>query len=105
VSCVFFFFCFILSFSVIFPSMLCYAYRALPCSSSSLTQLRRVFRQPCNPTFVQSRDAILDADTALTGGANHCEIWKGFAKRGLGGAAKYVASDRKDSYDVPQGVC
>ena len=30
------------------------------------------------------RNAILQADVALTGGANQCEIWRGFAKRGLG---------------------
>ena len=30
--------------------------------------------QPCNPNFVQARDAILDADRALSGGANACEI-------------------------------
>ncbi|PYH29079.1 extracellular metalloproteinase [Aspergillus neoniger CBS 115656] len=40
--------------------------------------------QPCNPNFVQVRDAILDADIVLTGGKNRCEIWRGFAKRGLG---------------------
>ncbi len=40
--------------------------------------------QPCNPTFVDARDAILLADQNLTGGANQCEIWEGFAKRGLG---------------------
>ncbi|KAF9732444.1 hypothetical protein PMIN03_003020 [Paraphaeosphaeria minitans] len=61
--------------------------------------------QPCNPTFVSARDAILDADLALTGGENACEIWKGFAKRGLGEGAKYSASSRTDSFDVPEGVC
>ena len=40
--------------------------------------------QPCNPTFVDARDAILLADLNLTGGLNQCEIWNGFAKRGLG---------------------
>jgi hypothetical protein len=40
--------------------------------------------QPCNPTFVDARDAILLADQNLTGGANQCELWAGFAKRGLG---------------------
>ncbi len=40
--------------------------------------------QPCNPTFVDARDAILQADLNLTGGLNQCEIWNGFAKRGLG---------------------
>ena len=40
--------------------------------------------QPCRPGFVDGRNAILQADMALTGGANQCEIWRGFAKRGLG---------------------
>ncbi|KAF7593537.1 Fungalysin/Thermolysin Extracellular metalloproteinase 5 [Aspergillus hancockii] len=61
--------------------------------------------QPCNPNFVQARDAILDADTALTNGANQCEIWKAFAKRGLGSGAKYSSTRRTSSTQVPSGVC
>lgn len=57
--------------------------------------------QPCNPTFVSARDSILDADVALTGGENKCEIWKGFAKRGLGQGAKYSATKRTNSFVVP----
>ncbi|KZM24704.1 low affinity high capacity ammonium permease [Ascochyta rabiei] len=59
--------------------------------------------QPCNPTFVQARDAILDADTALTGGANKCDIWKAFAKRGLGTGAKYSSAARTGSTALPSG--
>jgi hypothetical protein len=40
--------------------------------------------QPCNPTFVEARDAIIAADQALTGGADFCMIWEVFASRGLG---------------------
>jgi len=40
--------------------------------------------QPCNPTFVDQRDAILEADQVNNGGAFQCHIWKAFAKRGLG---------------------
>ncbi|KMU76915.1 extracellular elastinolytic metalloproteinase [Coccidioides immitis RMSCC 3703] len=58
--------------------------------------------QPCNPNFVQARDAILDADEALTGGENKCEIWAGFAKRELGTGARYDRSRRTGSTDVPQ---
>jgi extracellular elastinolytic metalloproteinase len=61
--------------------------------------------QPCNPTFVLARDAIIDADKALTGGKNACEIWSGFAKRGLGELARYSATSRTDSFLVPKGVC
>lgn len=63
-------------------------------------------RQPCNPNFIQARDAILDADKALTGGENACEIWKGFAKRGLGDGASYRwLMGRTTSNTVPDGVC
>ncbi|HLF51037.1 T9SS-dependent M36 family metallopeptidase [Flavobacterium sp.] len=40
--------------------------------------------QPCNPSFVSGRDAILAADQATTGGQNYCMIWQVFARRGLG---------------------
>ena len=62
--------------------------------------------QPCNPNFIQARDAILDADKALTGGQNACEIWKGFAKRGLGEEASYMwLMGRTTSNKVPDGLC
>ncbi|CAJ0755637.1 8331_t:CDS:10, partial [Entrophospora sp. SA101] len=62
--------------------------------------------QPCRPTFINARDAILQADEILTGGENKCEIWKGFAKRGLGVKAKLVGGPdwggvRKENFDVP----
>ena len=54
--------------------------------------------QPCGPGFVDGRDAILAADRALTGGANQCEIWRGFAKRGLGtGAVQGLSTSRTDN--------
>jgi extracellular elastinolytic metalloproteinase len=62
-------------------------------------------RQPCNPNFVQARDAILDADEALTGGDNKCEIWTAFAKRGLGEGAKYSSSKRTGSFEIPSSAC
>lgn len=40
--------------------------------------------QPCNPSFVQARDAILAADLATTNGQDYCLIWQVFARRGLG---------------------
>ncbi|KAG9303280.1 hypothetical protein G9A89_013606 [Geosiphon pyriformis] len=63
--------------------------------------------QPCRPTFVDARDAILQADDVLTGGENECEIWRGFAKRGLGFGAKLVGGSpwgggvRKEGYKAP----
>ncbi|KAL2919058.1 hypothetical protein HK105_201328 [Polyrhizophydium stewartii] len=57
--------------------------------------------QPCNPTFVDARDAIVKADQLSNKGANKCDIFKGFAKRGLGnGARKGVFTD---SFTLPAG--
>ena len=54
----------------------------------------------------QARDAIIDADTALTGGVNKCALWKAFAKRGLGANAKRNSgTNRKEDYTIPAGVC
>jgi len=39
---------------------------------------------PSNPSFIEARDAILDADCATNGCANEDAIWGGFADRGLG---------------------
>lgn len=61
--------------------------------------------QPCNPTFLQARDAILDADRALTNGRNLCLLWTGFAKRGLGETAERVGTVYTDSFAIPAGVC
>ncbi len=42
---------------------------------------------PANPTFIQARDAILQADRVYTGGANLNELWAAFARRGMGWGA------------------
>jgi extracellular elastinolytic metalloproteinase len=44
--------------------------------------------QPCRPTFVDARDAIIQADEVNYNGANVCLLWKAFARRGLGFKAK-----------------
>jgi len=54
--------------------------------------------QPCRPNFVQARDAILQADDINFDGKNHCLLWTGFAKRGLG----VNAAGGVDSFDVPE---
>jgi hypothetical protein len=51
--------------------------------------------QACRPGFVDGRNAILAADVALTGGAHQCEIWRGFAKRGLGKNASQGDSNNR----------
>ncbi|KAL7750102.1 hypothetical protein RI367_004617 [Sorochytrium milnesiophthora] len=65
--------------------------------------------QPCRPSFTQARDAILQADRVLTNGQHACDIWRAFAKRGLGTKAKALPGKtpwddetRIDSFDVPE---
>ncbi|WP_449398829.1 M36 family metallopeptidase [Chryseobacterium wanjuense] len=36
--------------------------------------------QVCNPTFIDGRNAILNADLATTGGVDKCMIWRTFTK-------------------------
>ena len=55
--------------------------------------------QACQPGFIDGRDAILQADQNLTGGANQCLIWAAFAKRGLG-----VFADQGSSNSVSDGT-
>lgn len=61
--------------------------------------------------FFDARDAIIQADEILTGGANKCELWTGFSERGLGPDAAIVGSTpwgggvRTDDYDLPDGAC
>jgi len=61
--------------------------------------------QVCDPGFVDGRDAILLADQNNHAGANQCEIWQGFAKRGLGINASSgnvnITGDETVSFDVP----
>lgn len=54
--------------------------------------------QPCNPTFLQARDAILKADEVNYNGEAKCEIWKAFAKRGMGANAK---TPKVDDFTLP----
>jgi len=61
--------------------------------------------QPCGSGFVDSRDAILAADVALTGGVDQCLIWQVFAARGLGASADQGSSgsraDGTEAFDMP----
>ncbi|KAH6578771.1 hypothetical protein BASA60_003544 [Batrachochytrium salamandrivorans] len=54
--------------------------------------------QPCNPTLLGARDAIITADVNHYKGAHKCEIYKGFAKRGLGLGA---TDTRTNDFSVP----
>lgn len=60
---------------------------------------------PCEPGFVDARDAILLADQVNNNGANQCTIWQTFAKRGLGWSARqgspYHTFDGVAAFDLP----
>ncbi|KAJ2854018.1 hypothetical protein J3B02_002878 [Coemansia erecta] len=58
--------------------------------------------QPCNPDFVQARDAILQAEDNITGAKNKCSLWQAFAKRGLGEGALSGSSKRKEDFAIPK---
>ena len=49
--------------------------------------------QPCNPGFVDQRNAILAADRNIYGGRHACAMWTAFAKRGLGYDANQGSSN------------
>jgi len=63
---------------------------------------------PVNPTFLQGRDALLQADQALTGGANRYQIWTAFARRGMGYSAYDGGSPNAttvtEAFDLPPGL-
>jgi uncharacterized repeat protein (TIGR01451 family) len=63
---------------------------------------------PPNPSFTQARDAIILADQVNNQGANYGDLWRGFAKRGLGFSA--VARDSGgtigvvEAFDLPDSL-
>ncbi|KAF5332497.1 hypothetical protein D9611_005472 [Ephemerocybe angulata] len=56
--------------------------------------------QPCNPTFVQAREAWIQADYNRYGGAHVCMLWRAFASRGLG---VYANNNYANDFSVPAG--
>lgn len=61
--------------------------------------------QPCSPTFVEARNAILAADLATTNGQDYCMIWEVFARRGLGlnanSGSRDSSIDEVEDFTVP----
>lgn len=60
--------------------------------------------QPCGPSFLDARDAILEADRNRYDGANKCLIWEGFAKRGMGYSAETSGPNTRsvtEGFDLP----
>ncbi|KAH7101041.1 Fungalysin metallopeptidase-domain-containing protein [Auriculariales sp. MPI-PUGE-AT-0066] len=54
--------------------------------------------QPCNPTFLQARDAWIQADVNRYEGKHVCSLWKTFASRGFGANA----GGKQDDFEVPR---
>lgn len=54
---------------------------------------------PCNPTFIQARNAFIQADYNRYHGAHICTLWRAFASRGLG----YNAANYRDDFSIPAG--
>jgi extracellular elastinolytic metalloproteinase len=61
--------------------------------------------QVCNPTFIDGRNAILQAELNTTQGVDKCMIWRTFAKRGLGvnasAGSKTNINDQVQDFSVP----
>ena len=57
--------------------------------------------QPCYPTFIQARDAFIQAEAMLTQGKYACQLWRAFAKRGLGADAQRVSKTVRNGFQLP----
>ena len=75
--------------------------------------LRGMQLSVCNPSFVDSRDAILLADREMTGGENQAIVWRAFASHGVGVLATSDSSADPsgtttptivEDFSVPAGV-
>ncbi|MBC7884019.1 MAG: M36 family metallopeptidase [Saprospiraceae bacterium] len=59
--------------------------------------------QPCNPGFIQGRDAIIKADKVHHNDENKCLIWSVFSRRGLGyfadGGSKDDRNDGTENFE------
>ena len=64
--------------------------------------------QPCEPGFLDARNAILAADSILYNYAHKCAIWNAFARRGMGYSANEglptSATDQTAATDLPAGI-
>ncbi|KAJ1900977.1 hypothetical protein LPJ66_001106 [Kickxella alabastrina] len=57
--------------------------------------------QPCNPTFLQARDALLQAEQNFSVAKNRCALWRGFAKRGMGPNAAFDSQRHLEDFSPP----
>ncbi|WP_307628312.1 M36 family metallopeptidase [Streptomyces turgidiscabies] len=61
---------------------------------------------PVSPSFLDQRNAILQADTVVNGGRAHARIWKVFAHRGMGWFAAALTGDDAqpdEDFSLPPG--
>jgi hypothetical protein len=59
---------------------------------------------PDDPSFLEARDAIIQADHAATNGANYATLWQVFARRGMGYSARTANSfdtGAQEAFDLP----
>lgn len=59
---------------------------------------------PCRPSFIDARDGIIQANEVLYGGDGVCDIWKAFAKRGLGSGIQSnddLSQNSADDFQIP----
>ena len=63
---------------------------------------------PPNPTFIQARDALIQADMIANQGVNYSALWRAFAKRGLGCLAVAPPNSTTvgvvESFTMPDGL-
>ena len=63
---------------------------------------------PANPTFLQARDAIIQADQINNAGTNYLDLWVAFAKRGLGASAtspsSFTTTGVHEAFDLPDDL-
>lgn len=59
---------------------------------------------PCNPTMLQARDAILQADQNINGGTNRCAIFAAFAHRLMGTGASSTSDNATSTIVTSRAV-
>lgn len=64
---------------------------------------------PAEPDYIMARDAVLQADLVGNGGENLCDLWRGFARRGLGASASspgtITTTGVVEAFDLPEDIC
>jgi len=57
--------------------------------------------QPCRPSFVDARNAIILADRQNFDSFYTCDMWRAFARRGLGFSAVGTSMPITEAFDLP----